>query len=115
MASLRPMLEQLASEAGLQLEPGRFVLELRPRGLDKGGALTALVAERGARAVLFAGDDLGDLAAFAAVDELRRQGVQGVTVWSASPEVPALAERADVVVNGPEGVVALLEALAGTG
>lgn len=80
--------------------------------MDKGTALEAFVTERGARAVLFAGDDLGDLPAVDAVEALRRRGLPGVIVCSASVEVPELASRADVVVDGPDGVAALLDRLA---
>jgi trehalose 6-phosphate phosphatase len=106
-----PVLE-LAARHGLAVEPGRLVLELRPPGMDKGRALTAYVRERGATTVVFAGDDLGDLAAFAAVDALRRAGLAGLKVCSGSAEVTELAQRADLVVPGPEGVVAFLETLA---
>ena len=112
LAQLRESLAALAADAGLALEPGRFVLELRPPGSDKGTALRALVAERAARAVLFCGDDLGDLAAFAAVRALRADGVPGCMVGSLSQESPRVAEAADLVVDGPAGVVALLRALA---
>ncbi len=105
-------LRALAEEVGLAVEPGRMVLELRPSGADKGGALHALVAEFRPSCVVFIGDDLGDLAAFTAVDELRADGVPGLLVCSGSTEVSALAERADIVVDGPEGVVALLDVLA---
>lgn len=111
LAALVGPLRALAAAHGLEAHPGRAIVELRPAGFDKGGALTALVTELGARSVLFAGDDLGDLAAFAAVRALRADGVPGVTVCSASAEVPAVAERADLVVDGPPGVVALLTAL----
>ncbi|HEY7260985.1 MAG TPA: trehalose-phosphatase [Trebonia sp.] len=113
LARLREPLTALAADAGLSLEPGRLVLELRPPGTDKGTALRALAAERAARAVLFCGDDLGDLAAFAAVRALRADGVPGCTVCSRSPESPRVAEDADLVVDGPSGVVDLLRALAG--
>jgi trehalose 6-phosphate phosphatase len=109
---LRSIIEALAERTGLVVEPGRYVLELRPPGMDKGAALRALVAERGATAVLFAGDDLGDLAAFDAIDALRKEGVPGVKVCSSSDEVTALAERADLVVDGPPGVVDLIDRLA---
>ena len=110
---LRSILAALAERTGLPVEPGRLVLELRPPGMDKGKALRSFVDGLGARpsAVLFAGDDLGDLAAFDAVDELRGEGVPGVLVCSGSAEVTALAERADVVVDGPSGVVDLLGGL----
>jgi trehalose 6-phosphate phosphatase len=108
---LRSLLAALAERTGLTVEPGRFVLELRPPGMDKSAALRGLVAELGATAVLYAGDDLGDLAAYDAVEALRGEGVPGVTVCSASDEVTALAERADLVVDGPPGVVRLIESL----
>ena len=101
----------VAADNGLELHPGRLVLELRPPGYDKRGALLSL-CEPLPSAVLFAGDDLGDLPAYDAVDELREQGVPGVTVCSGSAEGPVtLRDRADVVVDGPAGVVALLESL----
>lgn len=111
-AKLQEPLLRLADEVGLVVEPGRLVLELRPPGVDKGGALRALVEEYDARTVVFAGDDLGDLAAFDAVDALRAEGLDGLLVCSGSTEEEALAERADLVVDGPEGVVVLLRALA---
>ncbi|NYI07627.1 trehalose-phosphatase [Allostreptomyces psammosilenae] len=115
-AALARPLEDLAERCGLVVEPGRFVLELRPPGVDKGAALRGYLAERGAAAVLYAGDDLGDLAAYAAVEELRGSvgGPAGVLVCSAAGEgaVAELAARADIEVDGPAGVVALLDDLA---
>ncbi|MFC3998491.1 trehalose-phosphatase [Nocardiopsis sediminis] len=111
LAALRAPLAGLAERAGLVVEPGRMVIELRPPGMDKGAALTALADDRGAAAVLYAGDDLGDLAAFDAVASLRERGVPGLTVCSGSDEVAELAERADLVVDGPEGVAGLLASL----
>lgn len=111
LEQLRGPLEELAAGHGLETVPGKFVLEMRPPGTDKGGALRSLVAERSTGAVLFAGDDLGDLPAYDAVEALRTEGVPGVTVCSASDEVTRLQERADVVVPGPAGISALLEDL----
>ncbi|MBT2385470.1 trehalose-phosphatase [Streptomyces sp. ISL-11] len=105
-------LHTLAERHGLIVEPGRLVLELRPPGIDKGVALAEYVREAGVESVLYAGDDLGDLAAFAAVEKLRSDGLAGVLVCSGSAEVAELAERADLVVDGPSGVVDLLTALA---
>jgi trehalose 6-phosphate phosphatase len=113
LAVLRDRLGELAEGLGLAAEPGRMVIELRPPGADKGTALTDLAAERGARSVLFCGDDLGDRPAFAAVRAMRGQGVPGCTVASRSAECPEVADAADLVVAGPEGVVALFAAIAG--
>jgi trehalose 6-phosphate phosphatase len=112
LAGLRGPLETLAAQAALAVEPGRMVIELRPPGMDKGAALTELVAEREARSVMFCGDDLGDLPAFAAVRALRAQAIPGVAVCSASPESALPQKEADLVVDGPDGVAALLTAIA---
>jgi trehalose 6-phosphate phosphatase len=112
MAVVEPALRALASDTGLVVEPGRMVLELRPAGADKGAALRSLVDELAPSAVVFVGDDLGDLAAFTAVDELRADGLPGLLVCSGSTEVTELADRADLVVDGPAGVVEFLESLA---
>jgi trehalose 6-phosphate phosphatase len=110
--SLREPLARLAQRHGLIVEPGRMVLELRPPGMDKGVALGEYVHDVGAESVMYCGDDLGDLPAFAAVDKLRSEGVPGLLVCSGSTEVTELADRSDLVVDGPEGVVHLLTALA---
>ena len=112
---LRDPLADLAARHRLAVEPGRMVIELRPLGMDKGQALRTLVQQRRRSAVVFCGDDLGDVAAFDAVRALRGQGVPGLTVFSGSAEVTALAEAADLVVDGPDGVVALLASLAAAG
>jgi len=105
----RPFTADLAEQTGLELVPGRFVLELRPAGIDKGGALRTVVVETGAAAVLFAGDDLGDLPALDALAQLRGDGVHALVVCSDSAETPAaLRDRADLVVDGPPGVVRTL-------
>ena len=109
---LRGPLHDLAARLGLTAEPGRMVIELRPPGLDKGAALTSLVRERAADCVVFCGDDLGDLPAFAAVRALRADGIPGCAVASASEESPQVADQADLVVDGPGGVVALFAAIA---
>lgn len=108
LEAVRGPLAALAAQNGLVVEPGRLVVELRPPGVDKGDALRQLVSECDAAMVAYAGDDLGDLPAFAAVDELRGDGVLGLKVCSGSAEVTELAERADLIVDGPDGVVHLL-------
>ncbi|MEU9244951.1 trehalose-phosphatase [Streptomyces shenzhenensis] len=110
--SLRAPLTDLATQHALIVEPGRLVLELRPPGMDKGAALRDFARQIGAGSVLYAGDDLGDIPAYAAVEKLRTEGVPGLLVCSGSTEVTELADRADVVTDGPEGVVRLLRSLA---
>ena len=113
LGRLRDPVGELAAGLGLMAQPGRYVIELRPEGVDKGTALTGLTRERAARSVLFCGDDLGDLPAFAAVRALRADGIPGCAVASASTESPQVADGADLVVAGPDGIVALLEGIAG--
>ncbi|MFH8474613.1 trehalose-phosphatase [Streptomyces sp. NPDC018000] len=113
--ALRGPLGELAARHGLIVEPGRLVLELRPPGMDKGVALAQYVREADAESVLYAGDDLGDLAAYAAVEKLRDDGpdgIPGLLVCSGSAEVPELAERADLLLTGPGAVVGFLSTLA---
>jgi trehalose 6-phosphate phosphatase len=111
-ATMRTVLIPLAEELGLHAEPGRLVIELRPHGMDKGSALRSLVADRRARAVVYAGDDLGDIPAFEAVRDLRAQGLVGYALASASDEESALTDLADQVLDGPEAVVGWLSDLA---
>ena len=110
-AAMREPLERLAHEHSLTAEPGRLVVEIRPPGMDKGIALRHLVDEVEARTIVFTGDDLGDLAAFAEVERLRREGRDGLLICSGSAEVTALAERADLVLDGPGGVALWMGAL----
>jgi trehalose 6-phosphate phosphatase len=106
-------LAALAADTGLRLEPGRMVLELRPPGIDKGDALESLVRGRRANAVCYIGDDAGDLPAFDALERLRSLGLPTLAVCSGSPEVTGLAASVDLVVGGPDGVLAFLKALIG--
>ncbi len=101
-----------AEESGLELQVGRMAVELRPPvPIDKGRVVERLAA--GCRGACFAGDDAGDLAAFAALDRMASGGVRTVRVAVADVESPAgLVERADVVVAGPLEAIALLTRLA---
>jgi trehalose 6-phosphate phosphatase len=111
--ALRGPLTALATRTGLTVEPGRLVIELRPFGMDKGIALKTLITERSPCSVTFCGDDLGDVPAFGVVRSLRASGIPGLTVCSGSAETAAeLAAAADLVVDGPDGVIALLDGLA---
>jgi trehalose 6-phosphate phosphatase len=110
---LTPALWELADQAGLEAVPGKFVLELRPAGIDKGSALRALVGDINATTVVYVGDDVGDLPAFRAVVQLRETGeIEGLAVAAiaegGSEEPSELRDAADLVLPGPDGVVAWL-------
>jgi trehalose 6-phosphate phosphatase len=103
-----------AARSGLALHPARMSYELRPPlPHDKGLVLGRAAA--GLSHVLFVGDDRGDLEAFDTLDRLAAEEavtVARVAVRSAeSPE--ELLRRADLVVDGPDGVLNLLRGLAG--
>ena len=101
---------RIAQRHGLEVVPGKMVWELRPAvHSDKGDAVCRVVAASGARSVVVAGDDLGDLAAFTAASGLGGGGLR-VAVRSAEAPPDLLAE-ADLVVEGPAGLRALLERL----
>jgi trehalose 6-phosphate phosphatase len=102
-ATGREPVVRLAERCGLEVLPGRLVLELLGPGPDKGDAFRELAA--GAHAVCFVGDDLADLAAFRVVDTLRQDGVPGLKVAVANPESPAPAAAADLVLDDPAAVV----------
>ncbi len=68
----------------------------------------------GARSVCYVGDDLGDIAAFDALDDFRSKGIATLGVFSGAPDEPGLADlaaRADLQLAGPDAVVAFLEAV----
>lgn len=109
---LEAALSASADRHGLQLEPGRMVLEVRAPGMHKGLAIETALREHDGGGVLFVGDDLGDLEAFEAVRALRGEGMPTLLVYSTSEEQAALAELSDVIVDGPAGVVDLLERFA---
>jgi trehalose 6-phosphate phosphatase len=106
----------MAQRQGLAVHWGRKVLELRPAvPIGKDAAIDALLDRRGLTAATYAGDDRTDLDAFRRLRELRESGelATAVCVAVVSEEAPAgLAEGADAAVDGPQGWLAMLEALA---
>jgi trehalose 6-phosphate phosphatase len=105
-----------AGRAGLEPRWGRMVLELRPvGGGGKDAAVAALLAADGVTAAIYGGDDRTDLDAFRRLRELRDGGdlKAAICVGVASPEAPPeLPEESDLLVDGPEGWLRILEALA---
>ena len=114
----RAAVDELANRAeavGLSTHWARKVLEVRPPvGMDKGIGIRRLLREEDVDAALYAGDDATDLDAFAALGEMAEQGRLDtvVLVGIASDESPPeVVKRADIVLDGPSEVRALLEAL----
>lgn len=113
LADLEGPVRELAAAHDLQLEPGKNVLEVRATGFDKGDAVRDLAARLDPAMFVFAGDDLGDIAAYDAVDALRAEGRRTLLVFpEAAGETSPLAERADVIVDGTDGMAKWLIRLA---
>ena len=105
---------QIAGPAGIRVRPAKMSVELHPPiDEDKGTALGRLLADHDGP-VLFAGDDVGDLPGFDALDDVARSGRTVLRVAVDGPELPdGLRDRADLLVDGPAGVAAVIECLAG--
>lgn len=104
-----------AEQAGLRTHWGRKVLEVRPPvRLDKGAGIVRFLADAELDTALYVGDDRTDVDAFRGLDELVAAGRlrHALRVCVRSDEGPSeLEEEADLVVEGTQGVRALLEGL----
>ena len=102
-----------SARTGLLCHPGKMSVELRPPvETDKGSVLAGLA--EGLRSVFFAGDDVGDLPAFARLRLMRDDGVETLAVAVSGAETPPeVLGAADAVVEGPEGLLHVLRALLG--
>jgi trehalose 6-phosphate phosphatase len=93
--------------------PSKMAVELKPPvELSK----SKVVLQRGhdlhLTAACYTGDDVVDLSAFDALDELAGEGMHVARIAVDSDEAPSeLIERADIVVDGPSGVLDLFGSL----
>jgi trehalose 6-phosphate phosphatase len=112
-ASMAP-LATIAATHELEIVPGKRILELTPTGRPrKGGAVERIARDRELEAVLFAGDDVGDLDAFAALARLHAAGLWTCGVAARGDDTPSEVEAAaDLVLDGPLGIAALLASIA---
>jgi trehalose 6-phosphate phosphatase len=113
--AVRRVAEQ-AEEAGLVTHWGRKVLEVRPPAeLNKGRGVRRLLDEVDLDAAMYVGDDTTDLDAFEGLRSAVAEGRlrSALCVGVRSDETPSgLEAAADLLVDGPRGVRALLAALA---
>jgi len=104
-----------ARDVGLVIHEGRRVLELRPPvPIGKDAAVRRLLAITPVHTALYVGDDLTDVDAFDGLHGLVEEGRLNhvACIGVRSDETPAqLADAADVLVDGIDGVRDLLEAL----
>jgi trehalose 6-phosphate phosphatase len=106
--------EECARRTGLVVHAGKKSFELRPPvDTDKGTVVRELA--RGVDAVCFLGDDIGDLPAFAELSRIRARGeAETLSVAVDGPETPPeVIDAGDLAVDGPLGVLQLLQTLAG--
>jgi trehalose 6-phosphate phosphatase len=105
-------LTAIAERHGLEVLPGKRVLELARKGSSKGIVVEEVVARTRAEAALYAGDDLNDVPAFDALEVLAKDGMLICRIAVVGEETPEeLVAKADLTVAGPEGLVALLREL----
>jgi trehalose 6-phosphate phosphatase len=113
-AAVRRVAEQ-AEDAGFTTHWGRKVLEIRPPvRIDKGAGIVALLRDMDLDAAVYVGDDVTDIDAFHGLTELIEMGRLGsaVRIGVRSEEGPSkLAEEADHMVEGTDGVRDFLKAL----
>jgi trehalose 6-phosphate phosphatase len=109
---VRRVTARIAAETGLRLEPGKLVEELRPPlDVDKGSAISALVASEKLATIAYAGDDLGDIPALLAV---REAGGYALVVDHGAETDRRLLKLADQTCDGTEGFAVWLADLADT-
>jgi trehalose 6-phosphate phosphatase len=114
----RAAIDEVAARAqaeGLRTHWGRKVLEIRPPvQIDKGAGIANLLADADVDSALYVGDDVTDLDAFDRLTALRQAGelAHVIRVGVRSDEGPEeIVSRADIVVDGTEGVRGLLALL----
>jgi trehalose 6-phosphate phosphatase len=108
---------QAAARHDLAVGEGKRVVELRPsHWAGKGAGLEELAYGCGLRGLVYLGDDYPDLHAFETLAQLRqREDLLTLSVGVAGPESPSeLADRADVLLAGPEQVEVFLQDLVET-
>ena len=110
--AVRAALAPFLSDGRLELVPGRLVWELRPAaGVDKGWAIRELAQRFDPSAVVYAGDDVGDAPAFAAVRELgERMPALAIGVNSGEARPEAFI-NCDVVLEGRQQLADVLREL----
>jgi trehalose 6-phosphate phosphatase len=110
---LRAPVTEAATAVGLEVRPGKEVLEIVIPGTDKGTAIRELITDKTA-AVLYAGDDVGDVPAVRAVNAWSaRSGRPKLTVAVTASGAGPLDGLTDLTVADPPAVVALLRQVLG--
>ncbi|MCA9860808.1 MAG: trehalose-phosphatase [Thermomicrobiales bacterium] len=111
---LRMLVAAVAELHALNVTDGKLVFEIRPKAtVNKGTAINDIAVERELAGVVYLGDDVTDVDAFRALNTLALTGAATLSVGIVSPETHAVVrETADILVDGVDGCVALLEGVA---
>jgi trehalose 6-phosphate phosphatase len=111
--ALRPLITARASARGLEVHPGKQVLEIRIPHLSKADAVASLLSDDTTAAV-FAGDDVGDVPAVLTINEwAMHTGRPSLTL--AVGEVAELRAVCDGTVDSPAELAELLRELLNEG
>jgi len=108
-ARLRGPVAALADRYGLAAFEGKRVIELAPPGARKGGVVRQLIVRVEPAAAVYAGDDLEDREAYAALDDVTGPTCRIAVLGAETPE--ELRGAADVLVEGPPGLLEVLRTL----
>lgn len=114
-ATLRPILETLTADNGLNLHSGKMVFEIRPpTQLNKGTAFRDLVTQYKLDGALFLGDDVTDVDAMRMAQTMRTaRQCYALAVGVLHEDTPAeVRDYAHITANGVEDVAQLLGWLA---
>ncbi len=111
---LKELIRSIAELHDLNVTEGRLVVEIRPKAVvTKGTAIRDLALELGLAGVVYLGDDVTDVDAFRALHALASPQIETLSVGVISAETHAIvAESADILIDGVEGCVALLNGVA---
>ncbi|HET9661999.1 MAG TPA: trehalose-phosphatase [Thermomicrobiales bacterium] len=111
---LKQLVQSIAELHELKVTEGKLVIEIRPRAVvNKGTAIHDISMELGLAGVVYLGDDITDVDAFRALETLISAEVATLSVGVVSAETHAVVlDSADVLIDGVDGCVALLEGVA---
>jgi len=110
---LRAPVTEAAAAVGLEMRPGKEVLEICIPGTDKGTAIGELIGDETA-AVFYAGDDVGDLPAVREANAWSgRSGRPKLAVAIGPHGMGPLAGLADMTVPDPHSLILLLRRIIG--
>lgn len=108
LGMLHAPVNEAAAAAGLEVRPGKEVLEICIPGINKGTALRELISEDTA-AVFYAGDDVGDLPALREINAWAGRSNRPKCTVGISPSGNGpLAGQTDITVPDPQSLLSLL-------